>query len=489
MAKITAVIDIGSNSARLVVYEKSSRFAFHLIHETTSRVRLPQNAYKHNGFLQDDAMKRTSKVLDNFLSIASSFKARKILCVATSALRDAPNRQIFIKQIRDKLGLNIKVINGVKEAMYSARACLNLLPPKEAMVVDIGGGSTEFSYIIDKQIKNSISLPLGTVRIKELYFDCGDIEGAKKYIDEQLENLPLVHVKELIGVGGTFRSISKAVLKTKEYPLDILHGFTFATKELEKIIKRILHATTKELNILGIKSQRYDTIKPGALIIERLLLKIYTLTTLTVSGVGVREGVYLSDLLRHQNYRFPDNYNPSVRFLIDTMLIEKQFSNQLAYLSRKIFKLIYQDYNINDKYQTALIIAAKLSPIGSAINFYASHQHSYYLIQNSLKYGFSHEEIILIATLVKFVKKKSPTKSHLQTYKIVLPDSKTVEILSSIISISTALLSHRPKKLTYNITFKDKCLHISSQDDLYLVKDSLMKLEYPDNFSVKISVP
>ncbi|OYZ65735.1 MAG: hypothetical protein B7Y17_02855, partial [Sulfuricurvum sp. 24-42-5] len=91
MAQCTAIIDIGSNSMRMAVVQKTSRFAFHILHEVKSSVRLSENAYRNNGHLQQSAMDRTASALGEFLLIARSFKARKILCVATSALRDAPN--------------------------------------------------------------------------------------------------------------------------------------------------------------------------------------------------------------------------------------------------------------------------------------------------------------------------------------------------------------------------------------------------------------
>jgi len=96
MAKRTAVIDIGSNSARMVVFERTSRFGFHLINETRSRVRISEGAYDNNGQLQPEAIERAISALSQFLTIAKSFKTHKILCVATSAVRDAPNKKAFL---------------------------------------------------------------------------------------------------------------------------------------------------------------------------------------------------------------------------------------------------------------------------------------------------------------------------------------------------------------------------------------------------------
>ena len=159
MAKRVTVIDIGSNSVRMVVYERTSRFAFNLLHEAKSKVRISEDAYKNSNNLQEVPMQRTLDALKDFLSISDSFKARKVLCVATSALRDAPNKKDFIQKVTRELKLNIKVIDGAKEAYLGGIACANLLPKQEnALSIDIGGGSTELCIISGKNIQNTISL-------------------------------------------------------------------------------------------------------------------------------------------------------------------------------------------------------------------------------------------------------------------------------------------------------------------------------------------
>ena len=485
MAKITAVIDIGSNSARMVVYEKTSRFAFHLLHEVKSRVRLPENAYKNDGYLQEEAMRRTYNALENFLTIASSFKTRKILCVATSALRDAPNKQEFLSRVKNGLNLNIKVIDGEQEALYGAIACSNLLPSINGLTIDIGGGSTEFSYIIDGKVNHTISLALGTVRLKELFFDKKDIEGARAYINKELDKIVNVEIANLIGLGGTFRALSRAIMKDIKYPLNKLHAFEFSSKAMMNFIEKVMNASEKKLKSLNIKSDRYDVIKPGSLIIYELLKRKPDITYLMTSGVGVREGVYLSDLLRHQKAMFPVNFNPSVRYLLDTYIKDPNHSNQLAKVAKELFALMATYYEIGEKYKKALVIAAKLSPIGSALHIYSSHQHSYNLIQTALEYGFTHDEIILIATLTKYSKKRAPTSAHINEYKNILPDERVAEVLSFIISLASALLTHRPRNLDMEFSFENGILHVSSKSNLYLSKDEVKNLDFIEGLKVE----
>ncbi len=127
MAKVTTIIDIGSNSMRMVVLEKSSRFAFNLINETKSRVKISEGCYENNGNLQEAPMQRAFNSLQSFLNISKALKSRKIICVATSALRDAPNAKEFLSKVKNELSLNIRVIDGPKEAYYGGIAAQNLI--------------------------------------------------------------------------------------------------------------------------------------------------------------------------------------------------------------------------------------------------------------------------------------------------------------------------------------------------------------------------
>ena len=484
MAKRVAVIDIGSNSARLVVYERTSRFAFHLLNESKSRVRLSEHAYQNGGNLQEIPMQRTIDALKDFLSVIDSYKARKTLCVATSALRDAPNKKEFIQRVRKELKLNIKVIDGEKEAYLGAIACANLLPRLyNAISIDIGGGSTEISIIDNKEISHTCSLKLGTVRLKELFFDKDKIDDAIEYIDSKLSFLDDLDATTLVGIGGTIRAISSAILDKQEHPLNKLHAFSYSHKELKNFISKVLDADEDELSKLGIKKDRFDVIKPGALILQRIIKKL-PINKVITSGVGVREGVFLSDLLRNSKHRFPTHYNPSVRYIIDAHVAEKNFSNQLNSLTKKIFDLTYKHLDIQTHYRRELSIASKLYPSGNTIHFFSKNKHTYYLLQSALEYGFTHEQIMLISTLCKYAKKKLPSDTHTKQYEKLLPDTKILHALSYILSVSIALLTHRPRNIDFDLEFKDGELKVISEETLRLSKESVVKLEDIKDFKI-----
>ena len=276
-------------------------------------------------------------------------------------------------------------------------------------------------------------------------------------------------------------------MKELKYPLSKLHAFEFSTKTMLSFIDKVMVANEKQLKNLNIKPERFDVIKPGSLIIAELLKRKSDITNLITSGVGVREGVYLSDLLRHQKELFPANFNPSVRYLLDSYIIDSNHSNQLAKIAKTLFELTSSSYKIDAKYKKELVIAAKLSPIGATLHNYSNNQHSYYLIQTALEYGFTHQEIMLIATLTKFSKRRAPSSSHIDEYKNILPDETIAEFLSFIVSLSAALLTHRPRNLSYEFSFHNNCLHVSSNDNLYLVKESVKKLQFPKGIKVEFN--
>jgi len=483
MAKCTAVIDIGSNSMRMAVFDKTSRFSFHILHEVKSSVRLSENAYKNGGHLQSAAMNRTAQAIGEFLAIARSFGSRKILCVATSALRDAPNADEFITRIRREHNLSIKVINGEKEAYLGAIACANLLPKMDAVTVDVGGGSSEFSLLRNGKVESLFSLNIGTVRIKELFFDRNDINGAISYIDEALKQLPDFGSDTLIGIGGTFRALTRALMKKEHYPLKKLHAYTTDQTRFTEFSDLILQSGPKKLKSLYIKPDRFDTIKPGTLILQRIL-RYTAAKKLVCSGVGVREGVFLNDLLRNSSASFPANYNPSVRYLLDAFATHSDHGVQCSHLVKRLFELLQNPLNLAPEYKHPLVIASKLISIGVGVRYYAYQRHSHNIAMSGLNYALTHKEIALIAHLLLF--KKGARSSSLIPrggYGPLLPDSLTLDTLSSLLWLSHILLASRMNANTLSVSYQDGLLSVKG-DHLYLAREQIKNIVLPKALSV-----
>ena len=488
MSKVTTIIDIGSNSMRMVVLQKSSRFSFSLINETKSRVKISEGCYENNGNLQDIPMQRAYESLKSFLNISHALKSRKIICVATSALRDAPNSKVFISRVQKELGLNIKVIEGEKEAYYGGVAALNLLHDNTFITMDIGGGSTEFSFIRDGKIEKSISLNIGTVRIKELFFNKDDIEGAKKNILDNLKKIFELGIeipKKVVGIGGCIRAFSKIVMAKNDYPLDILHGYTYNVKDEVSLFNKIINARNNDdLKSVGVKKDRFDTIKEGTFIFKTILDEL-NIKEVVTSGVGVREGVYLTDLLRNSNHKFPENFNVSVRSLLDRFQIDEKQSAYLGSNAGKIFDVLKPMHNLDDKFRTLLVIASKLHSIGSTLNFYKSNDNAFDFILNGLNYDFLHKSRVVVAHTIKFSKKSLPSKSDILKYQELLPSLEVMQWMSFMISLNIAINQDlsRPK---VEYVLNNNILEIDLSNKSFLIQSNIDKLESPEDLIIKI---
>jgi len=483
MAKITTIIDIGSNSMRMVVFKKTSRFAFHLINESKSKVKISEGCYENNGNLQPIPMQRAFDALESFLKIAKNLKSRKILCVATSALRDAPNKKEFLTKVSKELQLNIKVIDGEKEAYYGGLAALNLIDCDEFTTVDIGGGSTEFAFVKNGKITKSVSLDIGTVRIKELFLNKNDIKGAKDYIVSQLQSIE-EKLPTIVGLGGSARALSRIIIKNEKYPLDSLHGFEYKAKEKIPFFRDIIEASSnKELKKLGVQKDRYDTISSGT-IIFKMILKHFEVKKVITSGVGVREGVYLSDILRTSNYKFPANFNVSIRSLLDRFVDDESMSGYLGNNARNIFETLKPLHKLDEKYRSILVIASKLEQIGISLDFDKNEDHAFWYILNGLSYGFTHQDKILIATIAKFTKKSLPKQKDIEEFKSLLPDLEIVRWLNYMMTLNLSLNSEYTKT-KYQYTLDENHLKITSQNSQYLVKKGLENIKAPINLLVE----
>lgn len=486
MAKITSVIDIGSNSVRMAIFRRTSRFAFHLIYETKSKVRISEGCYESGGVLGVEPMNRAINALKEFAQISKAHKARKVFCVATSALRDAPNAKVFLDRAKRECALSIKVIDGKKEALYGGIACANLSHYQDGITMDIGGGSTECALIENGKIIDLISLNIGTIRIKELFFDKkNNIEGARAYIKKQLDCMPrhFRHTR-VFGVGGTIRALSKMIMKHKKYPIEEVHGYEFNVAQNLKFFEKIIYANEEKLEAMGVSQDRLDNIRSGSLIFQ-LFLGHFGASEVVTSGVGVREGVYLSDLLRGHKNTFPKAFNPSIGSIEDRFMLDKKYADMTRRESLKIFEVLAPLHGLDDECKRLLGVASYLSSIGRVLNFYNASHHGSYFLLNALEYGFSHVQRMSICLLVEYSGKKIPKDENIGALGNVLPPLLSLQWLSFILSLSETLCrSEGNIHIRYEYV-PSKGLRIYTNQLLYLARENIGKLHKPESLHIE----
>lgn len=199
----------------------------------------------------------------------------------------------------------------------------------------------------------------------------------------------------------------------------------------------------------------------------------------------MREGVYLTDLLRNSNCKFPNNFNVSVRSLLDRYQVDEKTSAYFGSNARKIFDVLKPIHQLDDKYRTLLVIASKLHSIGNSLNFYKGNDSTAEFILNGLNYDFLHSSRVTVAHIIKFSKKSLPMQRDIIRHKMLLPPLETMQWLSFMISLNLLINNDlSAPKVEYNL--KDSKLCIDMESDIYLVKSEIDKLQMPKGIKIKI---
>ena len=297
MEKI-AIIDLGSNSARLVLVNILEGGYFVVFDELKESVRLGQDM-DWDGFLKPQRIAQTIKTLKMFRRLCDANGVEKIYAYATSAVRRAKNQKSFLDEVAVSCGIKIQVLTKDEQANLVYQGVINSLEVPKGLIMDIGGGSTQFIYYSRKNILASETLPFGSVTLTDLFKNdnCPPEEKAKKVQDFIKEHLDRIEwFKEIdpdtqfVGVGGTFRNLGRISRNIKKYPLDMMHNYHLSTEEFNQIYNTIktldLDRTQK---IKGLSSGRAD-IFPTALAVVKEVIDYVGLNEIIVSGCGLREG-------------------------------------------------------------------------------------------------------------------------------------------------------------------------------------------------------
>lgn len=486
MAKHTAVIDLGSNSIRMVIFTKTSRFGFFISKEYKQKIRLAKNCYQDTKELDAANMQEALKALRFFKEMAKKHSCSKILAVGTSALRQIQNSGEFIALIRKECKIDIKCISGPMEGYLGGIAALNLLSPiKNATTIDVGGGSCELCLIKDGLVADCISLELGTVRLKELF------GKKKKSLEEHIKKIiqqsipPKYKNEHIIAIGGSLRAISNSIMKKNSYPFYSIHNFTYKFSQEKNHIHKILSSSSQSLTHFSIKKDRFDTIKEGCMIFLELIRNLKAKYIIT-SGVGVREGVYLNDMLNKKLHpskglkseqipsytpRFTKGFNPSFKALQDRFSLNK---SSVSKLCSKLFDILNTEGKL--LYKEELILAAKLVYVGEKLSYYYANEHAFYFTINSLAFGYTHEQKVLIAMLLKLNGKKV-NDYLIDPFKKLLCGYIHLSTLNFILFVCKQLDDYNDSEVEF--VFEDSRLYILKNSEFHSCESDFKKIARP----------
>ncbi len=475
-----AAIDIGTNSIHLIVAQvNKSSGRFRIIDREKEIVRLGKGPaeMKH---LSESAMNRAIETLKRFKSIADAAKA-PVRAVATSAVREALNQDEFVRRVAAETDIKIEVASGFEEARLVYLGVLQALPVfnRKILLVDIGGGSTEYLVGLQRKILSDSSLKLGAVRLTERFFPSGvvtskAIRKCREFIAGTMNPVSRqVHqagFETAIGTSGTILTIAKLIRSRKEpYSKTSLNGFSFSRQELTKAVENIIHSPSvkQRSKIKGLDAARADIIVAGALILEQSFKEL-NIKKMTVSEYALREGILLDTIEKIQRHKKDEHLSDiqygSVIQLAENLHFEREHAHHVASLALQIYDQTKNLHHLGQVERNYLEFAAILHEVGIFVSHAQHHRHSYYLIRNAELLGLTENEKEIIANTARYHRKSIPKYNH-EGFNHLSPDEQSVvRKLSAILRIadgldrthSSAVVDVRTKRYLRSLTFRLK---------------------------------
>ncbi len=286
------VVDIGSNSVRLVAYEGDSRNPAAMFNEKVLCGLGRRLA--STGRLDPDGVPSALATIRRFAKLAQVMNLARLEMVATAAVRDAADGPEFVAAVEAIVGGRLRVLSGQEEAFYAAEGVLSAIPEASGLVGDLGGGSLELVRVDQGHVGSQATLPLGPLRLMEL---AGSDRGrATVIIDEALATLPWLDAQAIYAVGGAWRALGRLHMAQTSYPLRVLHHYRISRGEARDLSRLLANQSRDSLErISGLPRRRLDTLPLAALLLDRLL-KAARPREIVFSSYGLREGLLFSRL-------------------------------------------------------------------------------------------------------------------------------------------------------------------------------------------------
>lgn len=450
-----AAIDIGTNSFHLVIARPDpARRQFRVIDREKERVRLGTGPGDMKRIVPD-AMERGIRTLKRFRTLADAAGAR-VRAVATSAVREALNQRAFIDRAAREAGIRVEVASGLEEARLVYLGARHGLPPsaRTALVVDIGGGSTEFVVGRNGRILYANSLKLGALRLTDRFFPGGKVTGrrvraCRAHVAGMLEPVARAarrfRIRAAVGTSGTVQAAAAMAARRRgDPPRQGLNGAVFGRRELERVVGQVLTAAApgKRRGIPGLDPGRADILPAGLLVLEGVF-EALGLARMTVSEYALREGILL-DMMEKSRHagRFHDPGNlryRSVLALAEHFLYEERHARHVARLALSIFDQTRKLHGLGDAEREYLEAAAILHEVGFFVSSAQHHRHSYYLIRNAHLPGFTEEEKEILANVARYHRKSHPKPKHEGYARLDPGGRRLVARLAAILRIADGL--------------------------------------------------
>ena len=453
--KNLAAIDIGTNSFHVVIAEINvTTGRFRILVKDKEIVRLGSGSTDMK-YISEAAMNRGIAALKRFQATAETYSA-EIRAIATSAVREALNRDEFLRRVKSETGIKIEIASGVEEARLIHMGVLQALSVfnKRIMLVDIGGGSTEFLIGKKRDVLFSNSLKLGAVRLTERFFNSEKLD--KKAVDECrmfVKGTLSPVTREInnrrfdvcIGSSGTIIALASIIRSMRgDDPNAQMNNVIIKRDELLKAVEYLLKVSTvkNRAELTGMDPLRADIMVAGAIILEQIFIEM-GLSAMTISEYALREGIVFDTIekqhLEEKTDHLDDLRYNSVIHLAENFHYEKNHSHKVAQLALQLFDQTTSLHKCGIMEREYLEAAALLHDIGLYVSHSQHHRHTYYIVRNSDLPGFTEAEKEIIANIARYHRKSHPKIKHEGFVMLSDDEKQIVSKMSAILRIADGL--------------------------------------------------
>ncbi len=447
-----ALIDIGSNTVRLVIFNIDTQSYYEVNELQNIKVSARLVQYVEEGKMNDTGIQILTDLIHNYLEIIAEYDVDRLIPVATAAVRNSSNVADIVDHVKEKTGLTMRVLSDKEEAFFGNYAVRYTFNIYDGISVDIGGGSTEVTLFKNKEVIEFHSFPFGAVSLKNKFFkdkkhsDPEAIKETTQWVKKQFKSIPWLKKAKLptIGIGGSARNVAEVYQLQHEYPLAGMHGYPMKPEWVDDTLALFCSKDYDELDSLdGLSQDRKDTIVPATIVFQQLL-NVAKSDEFVLSRRGLREGVVIHHLNEEHNEPYSLMSVPQQTVIrLSTQYSVQQFSTdqRITIADMVLIELEKNDLlTVDIEHLELMYYGATLYNLGSFIENDSSSQHTFYVISNTNLHGFDHFDRARLALLASY-KNRSLYRQYLSGLEgwFSEEEKELLMKLGSIIKFSEAL--------------------------------------------------
>jgi exopolyphosphatase/guanosine-5'-triphosphate,3'-diphosphate pyrophosphatase len=456
-----AVVDLGASAVRLVVAEVQPGAPFRVLEEASRGVLLGKDTFTH-GKLGAATVEATLKVLEGFRRIMDTYGVVRYRAVATSAIREAGNRETFLDRVRLRTGIEMEVIDGTEENRLTYLAVRETLREHEvlttgdALLLEVGGGSADLSFLRKGQPIHSGTYALGSIRMRQnLASWHGTQEQRVRLLRRHIHNvvedirreMPLREARHFVTLGGDVRLAADRLLGERAAgptPPDVAPAPAARVLDREAFLAFCDEATGLDpeqvAETFHLPPSEAETLGPALLVNRELLLET-SASSVIVPEASLRQGLLL-DLARAEEGRDIEDFSKQVlasaQALGEKYRFDPAHARNVAHLSVRLFDELKAEHGLSSRERLLLEVAALLHDIGNFVTLRAHHKHSQYLLSVSDIFGLSREDMEIVGNVARYHRRATPQKSHLPYMALDSDTRVTVNKLAAILRLANA---------------------------------------------------